>query len=269
MKFIRKFFSLTSFQARLDISQAFDFWSRYLWIFLFCLTQAFFLKAALWQRTIRLLGYEIDLPLFLISGMAATRLVGIGSRAFQEMLSHFKSTGLTPWLMMTPTSLWEHFVSCILWKGFLAATEFSAVVLFGRYLVGTPVRLFLEWPVLAALLLAAASYLGLGMICSALILFIRRGAFLFSILEQASIVFGGAYFPVYLFPEGVKEIVRFLPVTPALEIIRYELIGVGFQGQSSLFLFLGASAAVIVLIGFLFLQRALVWAKLNGALLEK
>ncbi len=257
-------------QIRIDTRAYFSFWGKYLWVFYFCLIYRFLFETGLSRPAISLnLNHDrIDFSLFLISGISLIHLVTFSVKSIDETISDLRRSGIISWVLITPTSLHELFLVRWIWGFFLSITELTATIIFGRFLIGTPIWLFFQGSAFFAFFLMSLAYAGIGMGIAALSLSLRRGGFLCSVVHQASVVFGGVFFPTYLFPNMISFISQVLPITHALNIVRYALIHAGQSVPFSLFSPLMQMSLLYFLSGLWILQKSLCYAKQNGLLLK-
>ncbi len=251
-----------------DTRSLIGFVAGYLWIFSLCFIYGLFFKAALWQKNIQLNGYSIDFPLFLVSGLIMARIAPFSIKIFEEILSQLKQSGLTEWVLVTPSSLWELFASRALWNGFRVLTEVIALIGFARLCIGTPVRSFLQSAVIQPIFFMFVAYAGIGMIISGLSLFLLgRGNFLFTAYLQVSTVFGGVFFPTDLFRGKLRflsYVSNSLPITHALQAVRLALVHEEAPNSAAHQSLLAIMALIFALIGFILLQTSLIRARKNG-----
>lgn len=263
---IQKIARLVYFHYRFDTQHPFEFYARYVWIFLLCITQRFFFQTGHWPSSITFGNYSISFSLFIMSGFAMTRLVFIAPSLFHDTLNHLRQTGLLGWTLTTPTGLWEIFATNVIWKSLVIISEFLAVVLFAGPLVGIPIRPFFQWSIFLATGLGIAAYLGMGMMLSAVTLLAKRGTIVFRLLVQLSIVLGGVFFPFQALPEKIIFSAHLLPLTSALQIIRSSLIHAGFSELRTSFWILTSLTLFFLIFGTFLLQAALFWLKKQGRL---
>lgn len=263
---IGKLWILISLQARLETKAIFDFWSRYFWIFFLCILYRFFFRAALWNEHISFDGFEIDFPLFIVSGLVFLRMINFSTTLFDEAVSNLKNSGVIDWILVTPTSIWEFFLAKALWKTFVNITELVVLIGFSNALIGTPLKPFLQGSILTAMSLMVLAYAGIGTGIAGLALVLRRGSFLSPVIVQFSTIFGGVFFPTSLLPTKINFLAHLLPITNALEISRYALIHAPQPNLTSLFSLLAGMVLGFWIVGFILLQRGLALAKKNGLL---
>ncbi|GEM_PF-1469629 len=264
---IAKLWVLLISQMRLDVKAYFAFWGNYVWILFVCVIYRFLFEAALSRSTIFLSGYYISFPLFLMSGIALYRLVIYPVVAVDETILNLRRSGVMSWILVTPTSIYELFFVRSIWRSFLGITEVATVVFFAHFLVGIPIKPFFQVPVFFALIWLSLAYISVGMLISAASIWLRRGSFLCTFIQQISYAFGGVFFPIYLFPKIIGFIPLILPLSHVLNIVRYVLVHGGQTVPFSLFLPIIQMTLIYFVIGSFFLQKSLVFARQNGLLL--
>lgn len=254
-------------EIRRDMESRVGFFVKYLWIFLLCFIYGFFFRSALWQKNIVLDGYWIELPLFLVSGLAAARIIPLSIRIVDETFSELRNARLIEWVLTTPTGFWELFAARTIWNSARALTELMALIVFAHILIGIPIRPFFQGSLLLAAVLMFTAYASLGMILSSISLFLKKGNILFNFLFQISAAFGGVFFPTHLF-EGrfafLTWVSHSLPITHALGVIRLSLIHEKTPDAAAQAQILAALTLIFLTVGLVLLQRSLVWAKKNG-----
>ncbi len=264
---ISKLWIFIDVEVRRDTHNLLGFCAKYFRIFMLCFVYSFFFKSALWQKNILLDGHTIDFPLFLVSGVVGVRVIPLSIRIFDEILSGLKSSKLEEWVQTTPTCLWELFAAKALWNFARVLTELLTLIVFAHILVGVPIRPFFQGSLLLTVVWMFAAYAGIGMILSGLSVFLKQGGILFNFFFQISATFGGVFFPTYIFKGRLAFLAwvsNSLPITHALQVIRFGLIhektpSVAFHEK-----FLVMMTLTLLPVGFLLLQRSLVWARKNG-----
>lgn len=73
---------------------------------------------------------------------------------------------------------------------------------------------------LMVLLLTMLSYVGLGLVFSALVLMFRTAGPLPAVVLTASMFLGGVYYPASVIPSWIRELTSFLPLTYGLRALR-------------------------------------------------
>lgn len=254
-------------EIRRDTENLIGFGAKYIGILFLCFTYGFFFKSALWQKNIQLNGHPIDFPLFLISGLAAVRIVPFSIKIFNETLLGLKGPGLMEWVLVTPTGFWELFAARALWNGIRALIELCVLIGAARLFIGIPLRPFLQSDLILPVFLMFAAYAGIGMIISSVSLFLKKEAVLFTFFFQISAAFGGVFFPTKLFSgkfQYLEWISNSLPITHALNAIRLVLIHEKKLDVLRHERLLALLTLVFFSTGFIFLQRSLAWARKNG-----
>ncbi len=253
-------------QIRDELKTPFDFWARYFWVFLFCLSYRFFFKMNIWSHTLSFGGHQIDLPLFIVSGTAVARLLYFSMNICEETIQNLKTSSVLDWLLITPTTIWELYFTKWLWKVFVGLTDFIAIILFSKFLIGTPFKPFIQGPIFIAILLMIFAYAGIGATIAAFGLLTRRGNSLRTVVGEISIALGGVIFPIQLLPKELKFIANLLPITHGINIVRNALVSVAEPTPMTPFVLLTVMALGFSLLGFFAVETGLAMARRHGPL---
>jgi ABC-type polysaccharide/polyol phosphate export permease len=89
---------------------------------------------------------------------------------------------------------------------------------------------------------------------------------LIPLVSQLSMGMGGLFFPAQMLPPPVYWLMKFLPVTSGLELLRVGLSGATPAEYGAFLVTLTVSSFSWFLAGFFWLHATLVWAKANGRL---
>jgi len=263
---LRTFSALFLVAMRIDFETGINFFLRYLWIVFLCTTYRFVFNASLLGKEIPLGSYKMGFPLFLISGMVLIRIVLTSLKLFDDTLALFRKFGLIEWIKISPTGWWEIMLANAAWKGLTLLSEMATLIVSAHYLIGTPAQVFFQTRVMIPTFLMALAYTGLGMTISGLILLLRRGAFLFPLIHQISLVFGGVFFPTSLLPRELNALTSLIPLTSALNSVRICLVGAPRHAEMASLIPLGLSTLFCWLTGYTLLRFALQWTQKNGTL---
>ncbi len=265
----KKFWILFSAFAYEDTRHPFEFLIRYFYLFISVLIYRFFFDVVLSQKNIQLDDFSMPYPVFLISGVAAMHLIYLAIKVVDGALLSLRSSGVIDWVLISHSSFWELFAAKALWYFFLGLTEFSAIIVSSRLVLGVSLRPFLSPMLFLALLVLFLIYMAIGALVSCLILVFRRGYSLFTFVNQLSILFGGVFFPVKSFPGPLKMVAQIMPITHGLKLIRY-LIAVPNTGDTiGQIVLLGIATIFSLLLGFVFFKYSLAYAIKNDLLINE
>src|SRR6185369_8698173 len=78
--------------------------------------------------------------------------------------------------------------------------------------------------VAAAVFLTLTTFMGLGILAAAFILWFKKGNPVTWLIASAGELFGGVYFPTTILPEWMKSVSKWVPMTHALSALRQSLL---------------------------------------------
>lgn len=130
------------------------------------------------------------------------------------------ASGRNPLLLVLGALVWPLSIAIVLVLGMFA---FTATALDAGF------RLDAALPALVAAALGCAAFSALGLMSAAFVLAFKRGDPVGGVLNMASLILAGAYFPRELLPDGAQAAAALLPHTHFLHALRTSLIdGEGF-----------------------------------------
>jgi len=112
-------------------------------------------------------------------------------------------------------------------------------------------------------------YMSIGALISCVTLIFRKGYSLFTLVNQLSIVFGGIFFPIQLFPAPLKTVAEIMPITHGLELTRRLVAGLSVGDTYAQTALLWVVALVGLLLGFILFKKSLIYAKKNDLLINE
>ena len=201
-------------------SYHFAFYFDFFATLLNCLVLYFLAKLLGASASPHLAPYGGDLFAFLILGEAIYRFLEAGMNVFSEAVSREMNRGTLESLFTTQVSPTAAVISSGLWPLLFAAVRLAVYLIFGVFFF----HLNLAKPNLlgsvAVLILTILIHVSLGVAAVGFLLVTKRGNALSAIVNYLTWVFGGVYFPVTLFPESLRWISNFLPITYGLDALR-------------------------------------------------
>ena len=165
---------------------------------------------------------------FVLLGIAFNSYFGLGLNGFASSLRQAQTTGTLEAMLMSPTPVSRLIIGSAVWN--YAFTTFRVLV----YIVlGLALGMDLSqanwFPALICLLLSIVSFAAIGIIAAGIIMVIKRGDPLTSLVSSVSALFGGIYYPIDLLPDWLLPISAVLPITYSLRAMRKTLlVGAGF-----------------------------------------
>jgi ABC-2 type transport system permease protein len=203
---------------------------------------------------------------FLLIGVALLDFLAVSLGSFGNSLREGQLTGTLEVVLLSPTSLIEVLLYSSLW--FFAWTSLRFTLYLGvGALFDLPLGSANFGAAILVLALAILSFIPFGIFTASLIMLIKRGEGVNTLISGASLFFGGVLFPVASMPEWMQFLSHLLPFTYALEGMRQAIqSGKGIGELARYLVALAAFAVVLLPLSWLAFARAVRQARLTGTL---
>ena len=161
-------------------------------------------------------------------------------------------------------------VVALAWFPMLYAVVMVSVTLaLASALFGLPLQWSTVPLTVPVMLLGLLAFLPLALLLAAALLIVKQAASLATFLISGLALAGGSFFPVSILPSGIRWISDVQPLTPALELIRHELVGARIPESAWLATAkLAAFAVVLLPISILAVSAAIRFCRARGTLIE-
>lgn len=203
---------------------------------------------------------------FLLIGVALLDFLAVSLGSFGGSLRESQLTGTLEIVLLSKTSLMEVLLYSSLWFYLFTSIRFVLYLVVGAmFKLDLGNANFLG----AALILAISilSFIPFGIFTAAIIMLIKRGEGVNTLISGASLFFGGVLFPVSSMPEWMQFLSQLLPFTHALEGMRQAIqSGASIEGLSRYFIVLGAFAVVLTPLSLLAFALAVRRTRVTGTL---
>jgi ABC-2 type transport system permease protein len=205
---------------------------------------------------------------FLLIGVALLDYLAVSLQSFGNSLRESQLTGTLEIVLLSKTSLIEVLLYTSLWFYLFTSIRFALYLavgaLFHLKLGGA------NFPAaIVVLALAILSFVPFGIFTAAIIMLIKRGEGVNTLISGASLFLGGVFFPVASMPEWMQFLSRFLPFTYALEGMRQAIqSGKGIAELGQYLIVLGAFAVVLMPLSWLAFVLAVRRTRVTGTLGE-
>ena len=175
-------------------------------------------------RTESLLPYGGDYFPFVLIGIAFSTYQGIGLNSFAQSLRQEQFLGTMESVLVSPIRIPTFLAGSALWDFLYATLEVFlyfvvAIVAFGMRF---PQANFISAGI--SLVLTLVTFMGLGILAAAFILWFKRGNPVTWLIATASELFAGVYFPTQILPDWMKAISNWVPMTHALSALRLSFL---------------------------------------------
>lgn len=256
---IRDFFTETSYRLSFLVSIGGIFFSAFIFFFL----------SELVGDSARpyLAEYGGDYFSFVIIGIAFGSYFGVGLTGFARALRQAQTTGTLEAMMMTPTPVSLIIVGSALWTYLFTTFRVLVYLLIGSILLGLNLGRANYAAALVSLLLAILSFASIGIIAASVIMVIKRGDPITSLLGNLANLIGGVFYPVEILPDWLQAVAKLLPITYALRAMRLSLIaGASWAELAPDLLALAAFCLLLFPLSLIIFRIAVNRARADGSL---
>lgn len=206
---------------------------------------------------------------FALVGVALTDCVIVSLVGFASQIREAQTTGTLEATLISPTDLTSILVYSSLWNYFLSAVRFLFYIAVGVMLFGVHLGHVNVPSAVAIFLLTVLCFMGIGILWAGIVLLVKRGDSMMSVAGYVILVATGVFFPVSMLPPWVQKISALIPLTPALEGMRYALLTTtNWNTLAPILMKLTAFAVVLPLTGTLAFGMAVRIAKRTGSLTQ-
>lgn len=135
--------------------------------------------------------------------------------------------------------------------------------------IGVPFRAVNLSPAAAIFILTAACFLGIGVLWAGIVLLVKRGEALMTILSTLVLLLSGVLFPATLLPGWLQRLAHLIPLTDGLTGMRLALLqGASFTDLASILIRLAVFALVLLCAGIAGFNYAVAIARRRGSLAQ-
>lgn len=206
---------------------------------------------------------------FALVGVALTDTVMVSLISFGQQVREAQTTGTLEATLMSPVPLWVILIFSSLWNYFLSAFRFVLYLVVGAIMYGLHLGQAHAGSVLIIFALTVLTFMGAGMLWASIVLTIKRGEALMTLIVTLVLVLSGVIFPPNVLPGWLQAIGALIPLTDALDGMRIALL----QGAPPTQLAapigrLAAFSVVFLTLGIFGFDRAVQAGRRNGSLTQ-
>lgn len=213
--------------------------------------------------------YGGDFLAFLIIGIALTDCVMVSLISFATQIREAQTTGTLEATLMSPVRLPIILLYSSLWSYFMSAIGFVFYLIAGVFLFDLKIGNHDLTSALLIFLLTVLCFMGVGIFWAGVVLLVKRGESIMTIMGLLIVLFSGIFFPTDLLPVELQKIAAFIPLTDALEGMRLALLqGYGIQELQGILFRLTGFAVVLLVLGFTGFNMAVRAGKHMGSLTQ-
>jgi ABC-2 type transport system permease protein len=184
---------------------------------------------------------------FVLIGIALTDCVLVSLMSFATQIREGQTTGTLEATLMSPASLTSILIYSSLWSYFMSAVRFLLYLALGALVFGVKLGQGNLPAAFVVFLLTVMCFMGLGILWAGIVLMVKRGEGIISIVGYFIMFATGVFFPVALLPRWVQVFGSFIPLTYALEGMRLALLqGASLSDLSGILIKLSIFAIVLL-----------------------
>lgn len=187
---------------------------------------------------------------YLIIGLAFTRYFQLALRMFSDSIRNAQMTGCLESMLSSQTSPQGLVLYSSIYSLFSATVQLMVIFLAAIYLFGFDISNANIGGALIIFLLSVFTYVGLGVVAAATIIWLKRGDFITWVFTGLSAILGGAFFPVDVMWPWLRVIAKVIPLKYSFDGLRSTLLdGRGLSELTTELLVLAAWAVVVLPMG--------------------
>jgi ABC-2 type transport system permease protein len=187
---------------------------------------------------------------FWLIGIALTDCVSVSLASFAAQVREAQTTGTLEATLMSPVRLSVVLVYSSLWNYFLSAVRFVLYLVVGSAMYGVDLGRANLFAALLIFILTVLCFMGIGILWAGIVLIIKRGEAIVMMGGVVVTLLGGVIFPVSLLPSWLQTITKLVPLTHALDGMRFALLqGYSLRELSSTLFTLSMFAVVLLFAG--------------------
>jgi ABC-2 type transport system permease protein len=213
-------------------------------------------------------AYGGNFMAFLLIGVALTDCVLVSLFGFAQQVRESQTTGTLEATLVSPVRLSVILMLSSLWNYFMSAVRFLLYMLAGAVL-GMRFDAVDLRSALVIFALTLICFLGVGMLWAGIVLLIKRGEALMTILATLVLLLSGVLFPTKLLPYWLQRLAELIPLTAALNGMRLALLKGASPGElAPILIRMTVFAAVLMTTGILSFNLAVRMGRRRGSLTQ-
>lgn len=213
--------------------------------------------------------YGGNLLAFLLIGIALTDCVGVSLTGFATQIREAQMTGTLEITLLSPAGLPKILIFSSLWGYVFSAIRLVVYLVFGGLLYGVDLSRANLAAGLLVFFLTVLAFMGIGILWASIVLFIKRGESVMTVMSYLVILTSGVLFPTNVLPEWMQFVSKLSPLTFALDGMRRALLqGTGVEALLGELGILGLFSVVFLTIGLMAFEYSVRLARRSGTLAE-
>jgi ABC-2 type transport system permease protein len=213
--------------------------------------------------------YGGNLMAFLLIGIALTDCVLVSLVGFAQQVRESQTTGTLEATLMSPVRLTVILIYSSFWNYFLSAVRFLMYLAAGLVIGGLRIDTINPVSAITIFILTVASFMGIGILWAGVVLLVKRGEALMSMMSVLVLLVSGVLFPVTLLPNWLQWFASAIPLTAALEGMRLSIMrNASLIELSSITLQMTGFAVFLLLLGISGFNYAVKIGRRQGSLTQ-
>lgn len=214
-----------------------------------------------------LAAYGGNFLAFLLVGFALTDFASVSLTTFATQIREGQTTGTLEATLMSPVRLPVILIYSSLWSYFFSVIRLVMYLGLGGILYGVSLGQANLFSALAILLLTVLCFMGIGITWAGVIMLVKRGESILTVVGSLVVLLSGVLFPIELLPGWAQKLASLVPLTHALNAMRLALLkGATLSDLAPTILVLSGFAVVLLTGGMAAFQLAVRFAKHTGSL---
>jgi ABC-2 type transport system permease protein len=206
---------------------------------------------------------------YVLIGIALTDCVLVSLMSFASQVREAQTTGTLEATLMSPVSLTSILIYSSLWNYFMSAIRFLLYLGMGALVFGVELGHSNLLAALVVFILTVVCFMGFGILWAGLVLTVKRGEGIISVIGYFVMLATGVFFPVALLPKWLQLFGSLIPLTYALEGMRFALLqGSGLTELAPIIGRLTIFAVVLLCAGIAGFNFAVNAARQSGSLTQ-
>jgi ABC-2 type transport system permease protein len=205
---------------------------------------------------------------FVLVGVALSQFLSQTVGGLGGSLRESQTTGTLELMVLSPSRLSTVLMSTSLWLQASAAIGAVTYLVAGALLGADFSRTDIPATALA-LLVTMVGFTGMGLLAGGVVIVIKRGNPVGWLIQGASVVLSGVFYPTSVLPAGLQALGQLLPMTHALVILRGSiLLGTGISDTLPEFVALVVLSGLYLAAGLFACSLAIRYGRTDGSLAQ-
>jgi len=201
--------------------------------------------------------------------VALTDCVGVSLTTFATQIRESQMSGALEATLMSAVGLRRILIYSSLWSYFLSLCRFLFYILIGATVFGVGLKQANLTSALIIFLLTVLAFAGVGMLWASVVMLIKRGEAITAVLGYFVMLVSGVVFPVAVLPAWLQTVAQWVPLTHALDGMRFALLKGADLGELAPVIGTLCAFSVVLLAGGMYaFKLAVDIAKRTGSLTE-